>query len=171
MSKSGVMTPRPPQPDVPRGGPARALADLLPDVGGAAFRRFGFIQSSVVGRWAEIVGPRYAAVSQPESIRFPRGKREDGVLTLVVRGAHGPMMQHVSPEIIERVNRFFGYPAVARIVFRQGTLAAPAPRKGVLLEALQSIAQGALSSALGAFIVSAAPKLPGLLQTALSLLR
>lgn len=128
MSKSGAPTPRPPKPEPARGGPARAVADLLPQVGGAAFRRFGFVQSSIVSRWAEIVGPRYAAVSQPESLRFPRGKREEGLLTLVVQGAHGPMMQHVAPEIIDRINRFFGYPAVARIVFRQGTLAAPVPR-------------------------------------------
>lgn len=131
MSNSGAKTPRPPKADAPRGGPARAVADLLPDVGRAAFRKFGFIQSSVVSRWAEIVGARYAAVSQPESIRFPHGKRDAGTLTLTVRGAHGPMMQHIAPEIIDRVNRFFGYPAVARINFKQGQLAAapaPAPR-------------------------------------------
>src|SRR3546814_2572784 len=29
-------------------------------------------------------------------------------------------MQHVAPVIAERVNRFFGYPAVGRVVFRQG---------------------------------------------------
>lgn len=137
MSKSGDSAlppetrPRPrPQPvaDAPRrGGPARAVADLLPQVGGAAFRRFGFVQSAIVSRWAEIVGTRYAGVSQPESIRFPRGKREQGVLTLAVHGAHGPMMQHVAPEIIERVNRFFGYPAIERIQFRAGTSTPPAP--------------------------------------------
>jgi len=128
MSKSGPRPPRPrPAPnDRPRGGPARAVADLVPDIGRAAFRRFGFVQSSVVSRWAEIVGPRFAAASAPESIRFPHGKREGGVLTLVVRGAHGPMMQHIAPEIIERVNRFFGYAAVARIAFRHGELPAPA---------------------------------------------
>jgi hypothetical protein len=132
MSKSGTRVPRPANSNAaaerPRGGPARAVADLLPDVGRAAFRRFGFVQGSVVSRWAEIVGARYAAVSQPESIRFPRGKREDGVLHLVVRGAHGPMMQHIAPEIIERVNRFFGYPAIARISFRQDALATPPAR-------------------------------------------
>jgi hypothetical protein len=30
------------------------------------------------------------------------------------------MMQHVAPVIVERVNRFFGYPAVERVQFRQG---------------------------------------------------
>ena len=101
---------------------ARAVSDMLPDVGRAAFRRFGFIQSSVVSRWHEIVGERYAGVSSPESIRFPVGKRSGGVLTLVVDGAHATMMQHVAPVIVERVNRFFGYAAVARVAFRQGAV-------------------------------------------------
>jgi hypothetical protein len=92
--------------------------------GGAAFRRFGFVQSSIVSRWSEIVGARYAAVSSPESIRFPAGKRRNGVLTLVVEGAHAPLMQHVAPAIVDRVNAFFGYPAVARVAFRQGIVQA-----------------------------------------------
>jgi hypothetical protein len=95
---------------------------MLPSVGGAAFRRFGFVQSAVVSRWKEIVGERYAGVSAPESIRFPAGKRSAGVLTLVVEGAHAPMMQHVVPVIVERVNRFFGYGAVERVQFKQGVV-------------------------------------------------
>ena len=106
----------------------RSMSDLLPAAGGAAFRRFGFVQSSIVSRWAEIVGARYAAVSSPESIRFPAGKKSAGVLNLVVEGAHAPMMQHVAPAIVERVNAFFGYPAVARVAFRQGIVQAERAR-------------------------------------------
>ena len=109
-----------PAAEAPRHARARAVSDLLPDIGGAAFRRFGFVQSAVVSRWPEIVGARYAGVCSPESIRFPAGKRSDGVLTLSVEGAHATMMQHVTPALIERVNRFFGYPAVARVQIRQG---------------------------------------------------
>jgi hypothetical protein len=119
MAKS-VGTLKKKSPEAPRSRRARAVADMLPDVGRAAFRRFGFVQSSVVSRWREIVGERYAGVSSPESIRFPPGKKSAGVLTLVVEGAHAPMMQHVAPAIVERVNAFFGYPAVARVAFRQG---------------------------------------------------
>jgi hypothetical protein len=115
-------------PEEPRRRGQRAVADLLPHVGAAAFRRFGFVQSSVVSRWAEIVGARYAEVSAPESIRFPAGKRSDGTLTLTVTGAHAPMMQHITPAIMERVNQFFGYCAVARIIIRQGAMAPPKPR-------------------------------------------
>jgi hypothetical protein len=113
----------------PRGGRARSVADMLPDVGRAAFRRFGFVQSSVVSRWPEIVGPRYADVSTPESIRFPPGRRAEGVLTLAVDGGHATMMQHVAPAIVERVNRFFGYAAVARVTIRQGVASRPVARR------------------------------------------
>jgi hypothetical protein len=115
----------------PRGGEARAVSDLMPDVGRAAFRRFGFVQSSVVSRWDEIVGPRYAAVSAPEMIRFPAGKKAGGTLELVVEGAHAVMIQHVLPEIVERVNRFFGYEAVAKVKMRQGPVYRPDPRPKV----------------------------------------
>lgn len=112
----------------PRGGPARPIADLMPNVGRTAFRRFGFVQSSVVTRWPEIVGPRHAAVCAPESIRFPPGEKSDGVLNLVVLPAHAPLIQHIVPEIVERVNRFFGYSAVARVKLRQGAVQPPSRR-------------------------------------------
>ncbi len=110
------------------GGP-RVIADLMPRIGGAAFRRFGFVQSSVVTRWAEIVGERYAAISTPESIRFPAGKKADGTLALTVASGHGPIIQHVLPEIIERVNRFFGYAAVAKVAIRQGEIIRREPER------------------------------------------
>ncbi|MEO6581670.1 MAG: DciA family protein [Sphingomicrobium sp.] len=106
--------------DAPRSGRARSAGDILGKVGDPAFRRFGFVQGAVVSRWGEIVGERYARVSSPESIRFPTGRKSGGVLTLLVEGAHAPLMQHLTPLIIERVNRFFGYEAVNRLVFRQG---------------------------------------------------
>ncbi len=109
----------------PRGGGARAISDLMPDVGRAAFRRFGFVQSSVVTRWSEIVGEKYAAISTPEAIRFPYGQKSNGVLELTVQGAHATLMQHIIPEIIERVNRFFGYGAVSRVKIRQGHVEQP----------------------------------------------
>ena len=114
--------------EAPRRGYARAAGDLVGDIAGSSFRRFGFVQSAVVSRWAEIVGDRYAQVSTPESIRFPAGKKAGGTLTLNVEGAHAPLMQHLGPLIIERVNRFFGHEAVAKVVFRQGRAPRPAPK-------------------------------------------
>ena len=104
---------------------ARQISDLMPEVGRAAFRRFGFVQSSVVTRWPEIVGSAHARVCMPEAIRFAPGERNEGILQLVVMPAHAPLISHVIPEIIERVNRFFGYNAVSRVKLRQGTVKPP----------------------------------------------
>ncbi|MGX7952205.1 DUF721 domain-containing protein [Tsuneonella sp. HG249] len=109
----------------PRGGPAKSIAELTPQVGRTAFRRYGFVQSSVVTRWPEIVGAHHAKVCTPEAIRFPPGEKADGILQLVVLPAHAPLIQHVVPEIMERVNRFFGYKAVARVKLRQGNVQPP----------------------------------------------
>ena len=113
----------------PRGGFAKPIADLMPQIGRTAFRRFGFVQSSVVTRWPEIVGETHARVCVPEAIRFPPGEKAEGILQLVVKPAHAPLIQHVIPEIIERVNRFFGYKAVAKVKLRQGEVKPPYAEK------------------------------------------
>lgn len=122
-SKTGKKEPTPYRR--PRGGDARPIADLMPEIGRTAFKKFGFVQSSVVTRWAEIAGERYAAISLPESIRFPAGKKSDGTLNLIVSSAHAVLMQHVTPEIIKRVNRFFGYQAISKVKFRHGEVTPP----------------------------------------------
>ena len=109
----------------PRGGQAKAISDLMPQIGRPAFRRFGFVQSSIVSRWPEIVGETHAKVCAPEMIRFPPGEKSDGILELVVLPAHAPLIQQVLAEIMERVNTFFGYRAVARIKLRQGAVKPP----------------------------------------------
>lgn len=117
-----------PLEEAPRQRRARPAGELVGDIGGVAFKRFGFVQGSVVSRWSEIVGDKYAAVSVPESIRFPAGKRADGTLSLLVEGAHAPLMQHLGPMIIERVNRFFGYAAISKVAYRQGRIPANEPK-------------------------------------------
>jgi len=118
----------PRQPERARGGEARMIGDLMPAIGRTAFRRFGFVQSSVVTRWPEIIGAAHARNCAPESIRFPVGEKSEGTLHLVVSPGHAPIIQHVIPEIIDRVNRFFGYRAVANVRMRQGAVQVPATK-------------------------------------------
>ena len=150
---------KPVNDDRPRRGHARSAGELLGDIGGAACKKFGFVQASVVGRWKEMVGERYGQVSLPESIRFPAGRKSGGTLTLLVEGAHAPLIQHLGPLIIERVNRFFGYEAIAKVVFRQGRLPAtgpvrrrpePAPLTRELGEGLRAVADPELRTCLEA---------------------
>jgi len=128
----------------PRRGHARSCGDLVADIAGTSFKRFGFMQGAVISRWAEIVGERYARVSTPESIRFPAGKKAGGTLTLAVEGAHAPLIQHLGPMIIERVNRFFGYEAVSQLAFRQGRApkAEPKPQRPVAAAVPTELGEG-----------------------------
>lgn len=160
VSKRGRV---PEQPERRNG--VRQVAELLPDVGRAAFKKFGFVQSSIVSRWGEIVGGKWAAVSAPESLRFPVGRKDGGTLTLTVRGAHAVTIQHILPEIVERVNRFFGYEAVAKVTIRHGEVVtrperrAPPSIKAVPLElgdSLKTIGDPELKAVLEALAVGVA---------------
>lgn len=135
-------TPPEKPPEKPRGR-TRAIADLVGDVGGVAFRRFGFTQGALIERWGEIVGPTYARHCRPLRLRFARGAKEQGTLAIAATGALAPMLRHVEPQIIERANRILGYAAVARITIEQGaTMAAspapPPPAPGPLPESARS---------------------------------
>ena len=122
---------------------ARRVADLVPEVGGVAFKRFGFAQGALVSRWAEIVGPVYARHSRPEALKFRRGEKSGGTLEVAVTGALAPMMKHVEPQLIERANRVLGHGAVARVKLRHADVMeevkpVPVAREAELSEATRS---------------------------------
>jgi len=106
-------------PDGPRRtNGTRRVADVMPEVGGMGFKRFGFAQGALVARWAEIVGVAYARHSRPEGLKFKRGEKAGGTLEVAVTGALAPMLKHVEPQLIERVNRVLGHGAVAKVRLR-----------------------------------------------------
>ena len=113
---------RPAEP--PRKGGVRHLAALLPRLTRAALGRRGFAEGGIVADWPAIVGPELAAMSLPERLAFPQGARRDGTLHVRVAGALALELQHLEPLVIERINGYFGYRAVARLKIRQG----PIPR-------------------------------------------
>lgn len=102
------------------------------DLTKAAFARHGFAQIDVLGHWPEIVGPALAKACRPERIRWPRGEGEDRQKrggTLLVEAAPGRALdiQHETPHMLERINGFFGYGAIAEIKIKQGRWSEPSP--------------------------------------------
>lgn len=101
----------------------RALAQEVGLLTAPLFARRGLAAGTIVTRWADVVGPALAVFTIPERISFARGRREDG--TLAIRVEHGALaveLQHLAPQLIERVNGFFGYRAVERVKLTQGPL-------------------------------------------------
>ena len=87
-------------------------------------RHGGGVLSRLKAEWAAIIGPELAAVTWPETLG------RDGALRLRVASILALELQHRAPLVVERINRFFGRDAVARLVLVQGPLplaATPAP--------------------------------------------
>jgi hypothetical protein len=105
---------------------ARPLRDLVGKTIGDTFRKQGFASAELVTRWTEIAGAEIAAHSEPIKIQWPRPiegeEREPGTLVLRVDGPAAIEIQHLTTVICERVNRFLGWRAIARIGLRQAPL-------------------------------------------------
>ncbi|MBA4210989.1 MAG: DUF721 domain-containing protein [Parvibaculum sp.] len=99
----------------------------------SAFAKRGFSEAHILARWAEIVGTGLAEYSSPEKLVFPRASGEDtrmrqgAVLTVRVDGPVAVEIRHLEPQILERINSYYGYAAVARLKLVQGPLP-PKPR-------------------------------------------
>jgi len=81
----------------------------------------GFGAAGVITEWEKIVGPVLARSTVPERIAYAQGERSEGTLHLRVGTSSLALeLQHLVPQMIERINSHFGYRAVARVRIIQG---------------------------------------------------
>lgn len=102
----------------------------------AIFKSRGFQQDHILRHWVEIVGPSLAEMSLPEKLAFPRKRKEEnnrraegGLLTIRVDGPASLEFAHQEPQILERINGYYGYRAVTRLKLLQAPLPLPKRRK------------------------------------------
>lgn len=128
-------------------GPRR-FGDLARPLLSPALRRQGFAQQEIVTRWADVVGAMLAARSMPERLKFPQGERIDGTLFVRVESSFALEFQHLTPQILDRVNTFYGYRAVSKLVLKQGPLPRPAARPRTTDKPLPAEAEAGLRDSL-----------------------
>ena len=109
-------------PENKRYGGMRALAATLPRVAAPVLGKHGFSEAQLIAQWPAVIGEELARHMAPERISFARGGRRDGTLRLRVEPGFALEAQHREPQILERINAFFGYRAVARLALTQGPL-------------------------------------------------
>lgn len=108
---------------------AKPLSDLLPAVLAPSLQRHGLATSQLITRWRDIAGEELSAVTRVLRINWPRQRNDNGVmqnarsgatLVLQVESAYALDAQHAAPQILERVNALYGWPAIAKLSLRQG---------------------------------------------------
>lgn len=125
--------------------PARAVGAYLPKLTRKAFETFGFSTATLLTEWGTIVGDPLSRYTLPEKIKWPRaaGGSEDeqaeprgrsgATLVLRVDPARALDVEYKAQQILERINAYFGYRAVAELRLLQAPLAvagpAPAPQR------------------------------------------
>lgn len=103
----------------------RALSATLPKITKAILDKGGRDYATIIAEWPAIVGPALAGSSQPEKLARRRTGDEPSagsVLTIRVTGGAALEIQHREPQIVERINSYLGYRAVARLKLVQGVL-------------------------------------------------
>ncbi len=95
----------------------RPIGALVPGITRPAFRTRAPAAAQVLADWASIVGPALAEATAPRRL-------VGGTLTLACSGPVALELQHLSGELIERVNAYLGRVLIQRLRFVQD---APAP--------------------------------------------
>lgn len=124
-----------------RSGPV-SVGALVPDIARPALEAHGFPSASLITDWKDIIGAEFAGFTAPERLSWPRrfmdadddapAPRDSDCATLILRvqGPRALEVQHAVPQLMERINTYFGYRAIGRIRIVQGPVSRPADDPG-----------------------------------------
>jgi len=92
----------------------------VPKIAKVAFKKYGFAEPHILNYWTDIVGNKLAKFAEPVKMSRIRGNDEAAVLTIRVYGPAALELQHREPQILQRINIYYGYRAVGRLRIIQG---------------------------------------------------
>ncbi len=111
----------------------RTLAGVVPAIAAKAMQKRGLAFGPLLADWSSIVGPWLAERCVPYKLTFPPGRRSDAVLHLKVESSAALDLQHSEAQVLERINAFFGYGAVARLKLLHAPPSIPRRSKPLLV--------------------------------------
>ena len=120
---------------------------FVPRLTKTAMQKFGFSTAALLTDWAAIVGEDLARHTRPQKLKWPRAVetygetpaeasgRPGATLRLQVDAARALDVQYKGRQIIDRINAYFGYRAIADMRIEQvpmpAAVPAPTPREVV----------------------------------------
>ncbi|MEM7444463.1 MAG: DciA family protein [Pseudomonadota bacterium] len=93
----------------------RSLASLVRPVARKAIGKQAAAIGQLMADWPALFPDGPARAAWPEALSFPKGKGNNGTLTLRVDPADALILQHDGDRIIARVNQHLGQTAIARL--------------------------------------------------------
>lgn len=105
----------------------RPLSDLVPGLTKDIFGKKNLLFGKMVSQWAHIAGPDIASKATPVELKFQRKAEKDkggspqAVLHLAVMPAFALEFSYQKGLLVERLNMFFGYPAIKDIKIIQNS--------------------------------------------------
>jgi hypothetical protein len=96
----------------------RPITELVPTVARDAFRHSAPGVAQLLEAWPGIVGPVLAGVTTPRRLA-------QGTLTINCSGPMAMELQHLTTEIMQRINQYLGSAVVRRIRLMQTNSVAP----------------------------------------------
>ena len=80
-----------------------------------ALTKRGFSEPRLLVEWDAVVGAQIAGLCRPVKLGYASKQGMGGTLTIGALGAMALEVQHLTPQIEERVNAHYGYRAISRI--------------------------------------------------------
>ncbi len=135
----------------------RTLSDLVPGLTKNILGKKGALFGKLLAEWPHVASADIAAKTMPLELKFAKktgakapGSTTQAVLHLAVQSAYALEISYQKSLLIERLNMFFGYPAIKDIKIIQQTNVMgtkkplPSPARPLTLEEQQEI-EGAVS--------------------------
>lgn len=111
---------------------AKTVGSFVPRLTRPAFERYGFSAAALITDWDTIVGADVARYTRPDRLKWPRrvewtGEdvadaekgRPGATLMLAVAQGRALDVEYKAAQLVERINAYFGYRAVAGIKILQ----------------------------------------------------
>lgn len=95
-----------------------------------ALGKHGFIQVELLAHWQEILGQELSYGIKPIGLIFPAKERTNGTLKVqTAGGAFALLFEHQKANVIEKINTYFGYPAIKQIKIEQNAISLNTPKQ------------------------------------------
>ncbi|HEX6959326.1 MAG TPA: DciA family protein [Ferrovibrio sp.] len=111
----------------------KALGAALHRLTGPVVKQRGAALADILSHWEAIAGPMLYQETQPERLIYAAGAGHAATLEIAVSPAFALELQHLAPFVVEKVNGYFGYRAIAGLRLKQKPIhraesPAPPPR-------------------------------------------